>query len=434
MLFGVGVPGLKRTLSACVVSILISVGLVSCSSYNAPNNTRSGLKFRAFVSNPLHPGSSGGGVPVLEIIDASKDVLSPTAVSLIGAEPDAGFMVESPKRDRTLVFSPSNNGLAIVDNAQESVASTMTLPGTTESMFVWTDNTTAFVAVPSAPNPGQAAGGVGRINLSIPAITATIPIPGAHYLIPSPNGNQVLVISDSANAVMVLSPALIDSGSPLTPVSPPVSAPFDKPVWAVFSSDGSTAYVMNCGPECGGSVASISVIDMTQSPPTVSPTPIIVPAATTGLLSGSTLYVAGTPPPAAGTDCTANLCGVLTVFSSGSLTSLPTELPITDGYHNRIAMGANGQLFIGSHTCTNVIASGSTPVRGCLSIYNAAAGKVVTPAANGDTTGIEAITNRNVVYVVEGGKVAIYDTTTDQPQTTQVSVIGQPIDVKLADF
>src|SRR5258708_29088593 len=179
MLFGVGVPGLKRTLSACVVSILISVGLVSCSSYNAPNNARSGLKFRAFVSNPLHPGSSGGGVPVLEIIDASKDVLSPTAVSLIGAEPDAGFMVESPKRDRTLVFSPSNNGLAIVDNAQESVASTLTLPGATESMFVWTDNNTAFIAVPSVPIAGQASpGGVGRINISSGAITATIGIPG----------------------------------------------------------------------------------------------------------------------------------------------------------------------------------------------------------------------------------------------------------------
>src|SRR5260370_28489503 len=162
MLFGVGVPGLKRTLSACVVSILISVGLVSCSSYTAHNNTRSGLKFRAFVSNPLHPGSSGGGVPVLEIIDASKDVLSPTAVSLIGAEPDAGFMVESPKRDRTLVFSPSNNGLAIVDNAQESVVSTMTLPGATESMFVSTDNTQAPVPAAEAPEPRQPDRGRGR--------------------------------------------------------------------------------------------------------------------------------------------------------------------------------------------------------------------------------------------------------------------------------
>ena len=33
---------------------------------------------------------------------------------------------------------------------------------------------------------------------------------------------------------------------------------FDRPVKAVFSADGSTAYILNCGPECGGSKASIS--------------------------------------------------------------------------------------------------------------------------------------------------------------------------------
>ncbi len=33
---------------------------------------------------------------------------------------------------------------------------------------------------------------------------------------------------------------------------------FDRPVKAVFSADGSTAYVLNCGPECGG----IDVFDL----------------------------------------------------------------------------------------------------------------------------------------------------------------------------
>ena len=35
---------------------------------------------------------------------------------------------------------------------------------------------------------------------------------------------------------------------------------FDRPVKAVFSADGSTAYVLNCGPECGGSQASVSLL------------------------------------------------------------------------------------------------------------------------------------------------------------------------------
>ena len=41
------------------------------------------------------------------------------------------------------------------------------------------------------------------------------------------------------------------SGTPLT---------FDRPVKAMFSSDGSTAYILNCGPECGGTASSITVV------------------------------------------------------------------------------------------------------------------------------------------------------------------------------
>src|SRR5439155_27168116 len=152
-----------------------------------------------------------------------------------------------------------------------SVAMTMTLPGSTESMFVWTDNTTAFVAVPSVPIPGQASpGGVGRINISSGAITATMGIPGARFLVPSPDGSKILVISDSANTVTLLDPNLITTGNPLTPVS----GSFDKPVGAVFSADGSKAYVLNSGPERGGIAASVSVVDVNSG--AVPGTPIAV--------------------------------------------------------------------------------------------------------------------------------------------------------------
>ena len=47
-------------------------------------------------------------------------------------------------------------------------------------------------------------------------------------------------------------PTIVDAtgnyyGAPLT---------FDHPVKAVFSSDGSTAYILSCGPECGGTTSS----------------------------------------------------------------------------------------------------------------------------------------------------------------------------------
>ncbi len=436
---------MKRTLSSFFVLIVLSTGLISCGGSGTNNtNTKSGLKFRAFVSNPVSPGSSGGGFPALNIIDAKKDMISPFVVSLVGTIGSAGMMVETPKRDRTVVLSPAgnsgNSSIAIVDNATESASSSVTLPGSTESMVAAGDSTTLYAAMPVAPEPGLPAGAVVQVDLKNAAVNANIPVAGARFLVPSTNGNQILVISDIANAVTVLSPALISTGNALTPVitNPPTTF-FDKPAWAVFSSDGSTAYVMNCGPECGGTVAGIATVDMTQNPPAVTSVVPVTGGATTGLLNGGNLYVAGTLP-VAGTDCQATLCGTLTVFPGANLNAA-SSFAITDGYHDRMVMAPNNQLFIGSHTCTNVIAGLSTPGRGCLSVLNTGANTVYTAAQNGDVTGIQPISNRTVVYVCAGGILTIYDTTLDlgnqrqlQPQKTQVTISGQVVDVKQVDF
>jgi hypothetical protein len=372
-------------------------------------------------------------------MDANKDMLSPFEVSLSGAAASAGMMVESPKRDRTVVYSAtsSNSTLAIVDNATESATSSVTLPGPTESMFVASDSNTLFAAVPSAPITGQSPGAVVQVSLPNSAVTATIPVAGARFVIPSPSGNQILVISDTAGTVNVLAPALITTD----PTDALITLTgFDKPVWAVFSADGSTAYVLNCGQECGGSAAGIVAVDMTQNPPVAS-APVAVSASTNGLIVGGNLYVAGTPP-SAGVDCQANLCGVLTVFPGANLSVAPTQFAITDGYHDNLVMAPNNQLFIASRTCTNVIASGQTVGRGCLSVLNTGGGTVYTAAQNGDVTGIQPIQNRTVVYVCEGGAFSIYDTALDlgsnrqlMPQTkTEITIVGQAIDVKLVDF
>src|SRR5262250_2538865 len=71
-----GVPGLIRTLSTFFLCALLGLCLVSCSSYKAPSGNgggQSGIKFRAFVSNPVHPSFGGAGFPALDIVDASVD-------------------------------------------------------------------------------------------------------------------------------------------------------------------------------------------------------------------------------------------------------------------------------------------------------------------------------------------------------------------------
>jgi hypothetical protein len=63
---------------------------------------------------------------------------------------------------------------------------------------------------------------------------------------------------------------------------------------------------------------------------------------------------------------------------------------------------------------------------------------VTLPQVGGDVTGIEAIPNRNAVYVAQGGLLRVYDTTIDAleniPPLGQPNVIGQAIDVKVIDF
>jgi hypothetical protein len=444
---------LKRTLSSFFVFILLATGLVSCGGGSNKPPTLSGLTYRAFVSNPLNPTSLGTVFPGLNIVDATRDVLSPFDVDLSSTTQSAGFMVESPHRDHTIVFSPTtdtspNNLLAIVDNAKENASGSVTLPGPTESMFVWIDDTTLFTAVPTAPVNGQPAGAVLDIDTSKNSITATIPIPGARFVVANPTGNAILAISDTANAVTVIAPSLIASTNaptnPLTPVSTSPGLTFDRPVWAVFSSDGSTAYVLNCGAQCGGTTASVAVVNMAATPPAVTSV-VPVAAATFGMISGGNFYIAGSPV-SNGANCQTNLCGVLTIFPGADLAATPVTVAITDGYHNRMVQGPNNQLFIGSRTCTNV-ASGTSPGRGCLSVVNTAADTVYTAPQNGDVTGIQPIDGRTVVYVCEGGSLQIYDTDFDlmpghqvqvQPARSDgsglVTITGQAVDVILVDF
>ncbi|MGH9512130.1 MAG: YncE family protein [Terriglobales bacterium] len=407
---------MKKALSGIFLLFMGCTGLLSCGS-NSPSSTAhvpSGLKFRAFVSNPLSVSSSGGTGAALDILDASHDLLSFSTVDLSVSVTDAGMMALSPSKALTLVASPSTNFVAIVDNTNESARSTISLPGTTQSFFVWTDNQTGFAAIPTAPvtsGQGASPGAVVVLGLPAAAVSATIPVAGARYVVDSHDGNRILAFGSSPQTVTVIAPSQIGTSTdPRTTVSSPA---FDHPVWGVFSADDTTAYIMNCGAECGGTAASVAVLNMNLNPPQVTAS-IPVPAATYGLLNGSTLYVAGT----------SSAGGALSVISLSSNTVVKANpITISDGYHNRMAISTNNELFIGARTCTG----------GCLSIFNISSAAVVMPPAAGNVTGIQPITGRNVVYVCQNGALNIYDSTKNSLQATQVDVVGQAVDVELVD-
>src|SRR3984957_5432138 len=447
-----GASGLKQSVLAILVLTAASAVLVSCGT-NYNNNLVPGsvpvanpatIKVHVFVSNPLFPSGTSTSA-VLNVVDGQLDLISPSVVSVASSSPTPGMMVLFPNKRFTLVFSASNNAISVVNNSTQALtqsssgaSTSVGLPGSTESIIMAPDNVTGFAAVPTAQSnygTAQPPGLVEVIDFSNSVISAAIPVPGAQFLAQTHNGNRVLVLGGAADTVTMITPASIGTSTDARTYIQ--SALFDHPVWATFSSDDSTAYILNCGPQCGGTTASITLLDVNSN--LVGPT-IPVDAGTFGFLSGSTLYVAGTKPgftcAGSATPTLATSCGEVSVVNLASMTVTATAT-ITDGYHTHMEMGANGQLFIGSRTCSNinVAASGnnSGEVRGWLSLFDTNKGTAIVPPQIGDVTGIQPISRRSVVYVVQNGQLGIYDTTTDKLQTTQVDIIGQAVDVKQID-
>jgi hypothetical protein len=494
----VGVPGLKKILILLLFLLPASLTWLSCGGPSAPSTQTTGVKFRAFITNNVSAGTASAGV---YIVDAQDDVRPNTPPVSAGNTP--GMMVVSPNLAQTLVFSgngtqSSDNLLSFINNASEQNAAHLSLPGMTQSFVVSPDSSTAYVALPTAPVIGQSPGVVEVISMSSASVTSTISCPPGNpapavcvstdpnllgintaftYLSIGNTGNRLLAFNQGsgqnfdsvANVVDVITPSSIGTANPVVTFVPG----FDHPIWAYFNSDDTTAYVLNCGPECGGIQASIQPLDLTTNTPGA---PVPVPAATVALVNNSTMYLAGTPYSggvpsqlcAPYETTAATTCGVLTIFDLNTMSVVqpPVQPPyctagqqcpilITDGYHNRIALGYNGQLYIGARTCTEIVPPVPAPtgaeVRGCLSIYNTLgaavgsvpAGGILIPPMNGDATGIQPIATRQVVYVVQGGSLRIYDDTIDaleyNPNDSNnpgeiSNLVGQFFDVLTVDF
>lgn len=399
--------------------------LLSCGRSRTASAPR--VVSRVFVSQDVGAGAG------LLVVDAARDVRAFQSPISAGATP--GMLVVTPNRVQTLAFSSTGNALSLVSNSSEATSATVTLPGFTESIVVSPDSLTAYIAIPTAAMVGKSPGAVEVLNLSNGSVTAQLSVPAVRYLAIANNGNRVLAFSDNSDSVTVISPADIVSGDPITVVTG-----FDRPVSAFFTSNDSSAFVVNCGAECGGAQASVQVIDLTTNTlgtrtSICDPNVPTACASSVALVNGATMYLAGSylnpsgTEPCPGQTVFAATCGQLTVLDLTSMTVTSSGIIITNGDHNRIALGANGKLFIGAHTCTE-----TTDVSGCLSIYNTQTGDVTIPPTNGNVTGIQPIAKRNVVYVVQGGELEIYDTKTDKLQDKQVDISGEAVDVKAVDF
>jgi YVTN family beta-propeller protein len=393
---------LKRTvfgvaaIAAGVLFLASCGGSSSGTSTSAP--TTSQLTNRAFVSNEF-TGS-------VQIVNATSDVLN-THSFVSGSSPQT--MVVSGNKGFTMVFNAGGNVLLRVDNATEAGITTATLPGYTDSLAVTSDGTKAYAAIRNAPSTtGTPLGVVSFVDYTATTNTS-VDVPLARRLVLGPSGAKLLVFSDNSNSVTV-----IDTATKAVTVV----GGFDRPAWGVFSSDSSKAYIMNCGPECGGTTASVTELDNLGGVPALG-TNTPVSAATIGLLDGSNLYVAGTVTAGTGG-------GRLDVLNTAGLAVTKSGVVINDGYHTTMAI-SNGRVFVGARACSNV-------AEGCLSIYNGGAGTAVIGTPKGEVTGMQAISGRMIVYVCEGGELRIYDSSTSTEKLpAPVDIVGKAWDVKTVD-
>jgi hypothetical protein len=382
---------------------------------NATVNKPSQLSNRAFITNQF----SGA----VQIVDSKTDMTSfftvtnnntgvtgpgvtGTAVS-IPVGNSLTFAVLSPDGLETLVFDPTTNTLTFITNATELTNGSVNLANYAVMALYSPDSSKIYVPVPNVtigvPNTtvNTAPGGVQVITTSTGQISITYPVPSARYAAITPDGKTLLVFANNADTMW-----LID----LTATAPTaVAIPgFARPVNAFFSSDSTTAYVLNCGTECG-STGTPSVMSFSMASRTIVST-VPVGGASVGLLKGTTLYVAGYPGGSTGT---------FDVVDVGAMKRTTTNsIAIGDGTHTTMAMSNNAKMYIGSPNCVNT-------TNGCLSIVDVgtmAAAPLGPP--RGPVTGMQSIPNRDTMYVIEGTVLNIYDTTSGQLQPTQIAFRG----------
>jgi hypothetical protein len=282
----------------------------------------------------------------------------------------------------------------------------------------------------------------------------------------------------------VQSPDHVDStgayyGTPLT---------FDRPIKAVFSTDGGTAYVINCGPECGGTKASITPLPVSpmifllgQASGTL-PTATNTPNAQCGsvnLSTGCTPIPGGASNALVTTRGSSNVPaadqniptmyvvgqeqmtdgywgGHLTVVNlpSGSSTAITASNPISisdgaPGALSRMVEADDTTLWIGMSKCTNGERYNNGLSYGCLTMVNTdAVATDLPPSGNqlslanavnllpyiGDATGITGVLGLHKIYTAEGGQVYIYSTVDGSAiDNSYVSVTGTAYDVAYMD-
>ncbi len=443
----------------------------------------SGLLQRVLVSYTSN-GSSGG----LEILDGLRDTRS-NVQDTIPAFFISGYsaaipatIINFPEQQTGYVLSQTDGVLSTINYAKEQSS------GTAASFGGYTPTAAAAVN-------GTRFGGVNLANgvvvISDASGTFSLNLPNAYKIVINQGNSVVLVMVRNSNTLYrVIKLPTVTNNSPVYPPGAvdcePLQTPrycvvpvgsaaqtagaFDHPYDAYFSLDGNTVYVLNCGPECGGTQASVEVLNQgplqvdnlcipgfpnttaqplcttyttsssIPSPITTLPVPNPIPVpggVTVALSSGTNLYLAGqslqTVTPTGSSTPVQLFGGNLSVINLATYT-LTSTTPISDGTHTRLLFADDNTLWAGSSQCANGVRQATGANYNCLTrLVLSSSGAVtkaslvpnVTPGGTatvaypntnldpyyyGNLTGICWVQGYHKVYTAYGGQIHAFNT------------------------
>jgi hypothetical protein len=473
---------------SAAAALLVAAALSGCgtTTYFAGRTLPpSGLTNRVMIA-VQNPSVATRGA--LVFVDAYYDIRSgytgtPPSYSIGGFSGALPVSIQNmPEEQLGAVYGSGDGSFSLISYAKENASGTVTgLNGFSSSIFI--SRNQSYVVAAS-----QSSHVLTMVNRSTGGSYA-LSLPGVYRVSLNPGGSMAMAFVENSDYAyypiqLTATQTIAYSGGPTTwpkaaedcePLNAPVwclfqvqspdhtdatghayGAPltFDRPVKAVFSNDGGTAYVLNCGPECGGSNASVSILQIAPMiflsgqasgllPTTGSIPTIPIPGgASNALVASSTLYVVGQQPVQVNGQTL--YAGNLTVVDLQnntvvpSTSAVPNPVSISDGVPggpSRLLMADDNTLWIAMTKCTNGVRAANGLPDGCLTMVNTTNNTVTMEEPYlGDATGIAAVSGLHKIYTAEGGQVYIYSTVDGTAIDNQfVTVTGIAYDVAYLD-
>ena len=474
-------PFLVRFVCGLIISV-VSLTLSSCHSasyyyYKFPQYT--------FANRPIPPSLLANRVMVsvtvngtqgaLSILDGNRDIRSNVQDTIksfsisgySGGYPNKIF--NFPEEVHGYVYSDSDGSLATIDYSKESSSgSAGTFAAKTTNLAI-PQSSAAFYA--AEEGPGQLVvidNATGRsFSLNLPNVFQVATNTSGNIALAMVRNSNTLYRVVKLNPNEAAAPGSVDCQPYNLPVYCVVPVPdnstapsFDRPVGAYFSLDGTTAYILNCGPECGGTTASVTFLE--QGPLTINVIPtstayvtpvtgsVAVPGGvTTAVADSTTLYVAGQQLQPDGL-----FEGFLSTISLASNT-VTGKYPISDGNHSKLLFADDNTLWIGSQYCANGERAKLGLNYNCLTRFDLGTKAVsvvpnvtpgsptaVVPYPNSDSnqyyygslTGLCWVQNKHKVYTAYGGQVHAFNTADgSEINNFFITVQGTALDVAYMD-